>query len=391
MRLFILDPAVTDFSGHHFAFNLALLEACRRRGLEARILGNAACTPAVQDALGVVRCFDFGTYTCPPVPELDMAAAIHFLHNAAFEQNLRSFAPTEFDEDDVVLAHTATSDQIVGLLRWYRRLSHPRPRVAMQFMFPPWFQRPERDRALMIVLQRRAMAAWREDPDNRAAFFSDSAVLGRYLEDLAEMPVRHLPMPIIFPPEEAPAAREGGPLTFVYLGEPRLEKGFGVLVRALVENRTRSELPVRFAIQTSGLPDQGLVDALRQALPHDILVTEAVSDQAYWRLLSAADGVLLPYDPAVYALRSSRILVEAVGLGKPVLVTGGCWLDAELGHLGGAGVRVDYDPPSVWRGIERLTRDHVALTEGARAAAPACRRRNSPDGFLDALLGPGRP
>ncbi|WP_207476514.1 glycosyltransferase family protein [Arenibaculum pallidiluteum] len=388
MRLLILDPALIDFSGHHFGYNQAILEVSRRRGVATRVLANANCAPSILEALDAVRCFEIGTYLRPAAHELDIPVVTNYLHGSAFEQNMRSHAPFSFDEEDVVLAHTATYDQILGLLRWYRDLPRPWPRVAIQFMFPPWFRLHSRDRALSIEMQRRAMAAWMEDGDNRVGFFSDSGVLSRYLENLAGVAVRQLPMPIIFPAEPARARTPGEPLTFAYLGEPRLEKGFDALVRALVENRGRSALPLRFVIQTSGIQDAGFIDGLRRALPSDILVNETVSTERYWQLMGAADALLLPYEPAAYELRSSRILVEAVGLGKPVLVTAGTWLDKELDHLGGTGVRAENTPAAVWDGIRRLAEGYDALAAGARPAAEPCRMRNSPDAFVAALLGP---
>jgi glycosyltransferase involved in cell wall biosynthesis len=386
MRLFVFDPALSGHVGHHYNYNRAILDECRRRAIPVRFLASAACAPAVREEFDAVPCFEVSTYADVEGAPWERMALRHLLANRAVEADLRRCCPGGFGGGDVVLFHTATHDHLHGLLRWHEALPEPRPAVVAQFMFPPWFRAPEADRGLGIELQRRGMRAWAEAPGARVAFACDNGLLAPWLAELAGREVGTLPMPISFPEGARAARAEGGPLTLTYLGEPRGEKGFNELVRALLLHRAEAPRPLRFVIQVTGLRDQGFLDGLRSVLPEDVLVTEPASEERYWELLAASDALLLPYDPEVYRVRSSRILVEAVGMGKPVLVTAGSWLDAELARLGGAGVRVAYEPHAIWAGIADLARGHEALADRARAAAARCREENGPRAFLDAVL-----
>jgi glycosyltransferase involved in cell wall biosynthesis len=193
-------------------------------------------------------------------------------------------------------------------------------------------------------------------------------------------------MPVEFPePPQAP--REPGPvLAFGHLGPARVEKGFQEIVQAFAGDRSGLARPVRLALQVTGVEAPGLHARLAEALPSDVLIPGDLSEARYWELLSACDAALLPYDPAAYGIRSSRILVEAVGLGLPVLVTRGTWLDGELERLGGAGLRVGFEADDIRQGVARLAEEMPVLRAKAAEAAPACRSRHSPRAFVDAVL-----
>src|SRR5205085_915175 len=50
----------------------------------------------------------------------------------------------------------------------------------------------------------------------------------------------------------------------------------------------------------------------------------------YFEQIYRVHAVLLPYDPIVYAVRTSGIFIEALGLGRPVITTSGTWMARQL-------------------------------------------------------------
>ena len=97
---------------------------------------------------------------------------------------------------------------------------------------------------------------------------------------------------------------------------------------------------VRFTIQC-GRPEM-LADTLpgwEQDLPDVDFLARNLTEADYLSLLADADAVMVPYHPAIYDVRTSHVFLEAVGAGKPVLITAGTWMDMELDRLGHTAVR----------------------------------------------------
>jgi len=109
--------------------------------------------------------------------------------------------------------------------------------------------------------------------------------------------------------------------------------------------------------------------------------------QAYLQLLMDADAVLLPYDPSEYAYRSSNLFVEALGCGKPVLVTAGTAMADELERLGPVGVVMkDYTQRSFIEGVRDLVANLDQLRGAAERIAPEIRARHTAPAFARQVL-----
>ena len=74
--------------------------------------------------------------------------------------------------------------------------------------------------------------------------------------------------------------------------------------------------------------------------------TANLTEAEYLSLLAGADAVLVPYQPDIYDVRTSHVFLEAVGAGKPVMITAGTWMDLELARLGHTGVKAAVFSPT---------------------------------------------
>lgn len=388
MKIHVLDPALFTRAGHHFHVTLAIRDVAAELGVETVVYGNGACKPEVQEALPVVPAFSNTTYVQMPGPAEYVFAYNHLYANQTFERELGEAVRGPFAADDLVVVHTVVGQQLVGLHRWYAALPDPKPRICILLRFQPGFRCAAEDRGLAAAFYGKALRLWAGTPGNRVALVTDNPELGAVYERLAGLPVRDLPIPIRHPgiPPRLPA-EPGLGLHFAFLGEARLEKGFHVLMGALT--RGASAMPnVRFTVQACRAPELAdFIQSCRRLLPDVRFVLEDLPEQGYLDLLSSADAVLVPYDPEEYELRTSHVLLEALGAGKPVLTTRGTWVEAEMARFGQVGVVADaFTPEAVQDGLGRLVAGWRGYAAAAFAAAPVCRDRHNARSFVTAML-----
>ncbi len=247
---------------------------------------------------------------------------------------------SEVRPGDVFIAHTISYAYLVGLFRWYRDLDVPHVSLRVVLRFPPNHLAGEYI-SILEPFYAYALGLYKTLPEGKdARFFTDWNILSKYYEDLAGLKMGLVPISIDFSdfPEQEPLTDlDQRPLRFGFLGAARPEKGFELLPEAIhryqVARAARGLDTSHFIIQThSG--ETGTVDALEktpgvQTLPFCVLGVD------YYRLLGMCDVVLICYDPESYYLRSSHILVEALGMARPVIATRDTWMEDELRtHLG---------------------------------------------------------
>jgi glycosyltransferase involved in cell wall biosynthesis len=229
-------------------------------------------------------------------------------------------------------------------------------------------------------------------------FYADTQELAAQYDALSgQVPVQVVPIPHCLPEHmftgDALPALPDRPLAIVYLGNARREKGFQLLPD-LVDQLADAYLATgraRFILQSNvnfGAGEPGIAAAVRHLETYDpahvTLVDEQMSVADFQALVLAADIILLPYDPELYASRSSGILMQALAAGCPVIVPAGCW----LAHQPDAAAAVIYADPA---GLAEATRQAVASWPALKQAAEASAARWSgtavSDHFIALLLG----
>jgi hypothetical protein len=388
MRLVILDPGLREFSGHHFNYNNAIFKECQSRGIELSIYADEQCTEDVLNALPVTPCFALNTYCVMEInTKEDMESKFNFA-NAVLERDLMAHVRRDLDSGDMILFLTTTVHQIVGVLNWYSTLAEPKPAICMQFMHQPWYLGLTSDPEYCTLLQQQSMAAWRASGHPRVRFAADNELLAGFLHRISGLPILLLPMPIRYPSLPGPTvASRSGPVRFGFLGDGRQEKGLHHFTNVIL---LQSEAPLpkaEFFVHVSN--EQGRnADQILGDVSNCRVLCQEVSNDGYWNLIDSCDVIVLPYDPKYYHIRGSGIVFEAMGMGKPVIVTAGSCLDWLLAKYGGSGLRCDYEPWSLLRAVEAIAKGFPDFAAIAEAAAPAIQARHNPRNFMDVLLEP---
>jgi glycosyltransferase involved in cell wall biosynthesis len=120
----------------------------------------------------------------------------------------------------------------------------------------------------------------------------------------------------------------------------------------------------------------------------EVLPETTISVERYWELIADADVVGCTYDPADYGMRASGIFLEALALGKPVLVSRHTSVAAEVAaDCHAYGTVVDFgNVDSLAAGLELLIESYPKFQRHAAAVADRFQRELSASSFFDWLL-----
>lgn len=388
--LCIADPNLRDFVGHHFAYDHAVARAGAAAGFTPLVLGHRALPADLAAQAGAIPAFRDDIWARdprfgPPGRWLDLRR-----RNRHFARDLLAALPPQgLPPGSILLPHMLTERQMAGLAE----VVEAQPRhvtIVALLRYQPEFYADAVCVAAFARL-RRAVAA---GASLRLA--SDSARLARRISRLAGLPVEVLPIPhtpACLPP---PPPADGRPMHAVSLGNARDEKGFFEILQAitLLRQSPQGLAGLRFTLQANDAAAdvQAAIDAFAADLPPEVtLLPRALTPAEYDEVLASADLVLLPYWREIYEARTSGVLPEALGAGRPVICTTGSWMADELA-LHGAGIEVaDHDPAGLAQAIRLAQAQWPRLAQAARAGQAACLARHGGQAFMTALLAPPVP
>jgi glycosyltransferase involved in cell wall biosynthesis len=127
-------------------------------------------------------------------------------------------------------------------------------------------------------------------------------------------------------------------VVFGFFGGFRGEKGAGILAKA-IPIFAQQYPEVRFIVHAPpGQSDPTLVRILERTKQVELIQRNFTDKETYFASLSRAACLLLAYDPEEYAIRTSGIFLEALGLGRLIVTTSGTWMETELKQYPGAGI-----------------------------------------------------
>lgn len=394
MTLYLLDPGGEAHSSHHAYLDRAILDHCRGAGVDARVGCRVNMTAEFSEWVPEAEpAFTVSPYQISA--HLQEAERIAGTGAATrFAAELSAFIGDRLDPDDILVMHTATFVHLIGLAAWLRHRGDPSPRIEIILRFEPaWRASTPAEAANCVAAYRHGLMALAAVAGDRLRVCCDSAPLRRAFEALGVCRVREIPISVDLPDTDAIEALPQPPkdrLVFGFFGEARGEKGFANLVRVMPAMIAVAPW-IRFLLQ---VPD---IDRMPEFSPDRLpaqveLVPEALPKDAFYRLLSTVHFVLVPYDPVAYRYRTSHILVEALGIGRPVVSVAGGWIGEEVASVGGGGVEFaeDFTAEALYSALGRAIGNANRLSAEARTNAVNWRRRHGLRHFLAAFLDPRR-
>jgi glycosyltransferase involved in cell wall biosynthesis len=390
--LCVAAPWLRSFEGHFFNYTHAVQTGAREHGLEFRVLGGSDPVPEVAAALPFTEVFR-------PLPSARptglRALTGPVVNYARFAADLATIDRRSLTPDWLLFVETTYHNHLFAWVRWLRGFEAGRaPRVA--FMLRYDYRNAERGTWRRTApLMRLALGRLRGLAGHQTIrLVTDSAILAREYSELTSLPVAELPIPHTpgipsapAPPPPADALRVVAP------GRSMVTKGLDVLVEAIEELHATGELSrFHFTLQDYAAAFRGpevpaLIERLRRlGSPRIRIVDRPLSESEYYELVAGADLVALPFRREVYAASTSGGFVEALALGKPVVVTAGTWMSAELERSGAGLTCADRSGPDLARALREAWGSRTALAARAAAARPTWLAYHNPRSLVARLL-----
>lgn len=389
-RLILAEPGLRRTTGHEHAHARVLAAECARRGIKFELLASAQATDSAITGLPAQRTFRVSVYARAPaagrVAALEAARKWSRKFRKDFETALGAL---QAGPEDLLLLNTVKVPVVAGISRWLsERPERLRPSVAVALRLGAEEGLPDRLMPdLSRWLYRRLLLRLQRLLGDRLLLVSDTRLIGDEFARLAGRSVASIPLPI-----DVPEARPPDPsadLVRLVFPSSGVDRGFQLLPRAFASTLLRNPS----LVATVRLPlhrrdgDETAIRQLEEMAPRVKLIDGPLAEAAFYELLSDADAVLLPYDPDVFAKRSSQILAQSAAVGRPVIVVAGTFLDHACRSTGIVSVTAEaFTPEALAEAICRFVDRRELLIRDAWEACPIQRRRHSAAGFLDQLV-----
>jgi glycosyltransferase involved in cell wall biosynthesis len=308
---------------------------------------------------------------------------------ALFLRMLHEHVDPVVRRDDRVLMTVATQCEARAFAAWLAELpAAKRPFLLVLFVSDRWNRKGPEERARQVAefrLLAAELAARGPAAQRRLLFACHTPGLQAELLSLLGTRVLLSPMAELDSGISPAAPRAPQTPRVAIVGGARPEKGFDLLPAIVAASRERTAAVFLLQLFNEQLAPEEW-DALRRlATEPGVEAAHGQLDRAgYLALFAAADLMLFPYARIPYKHRPSGIFGEAVLSGLPVVVPSGTWLAEQVEMGAAAGVIYEGDTAhAVAAGLERCIGDLPALRALARERAPAWRRSQTLEPFLD--------
>ncbi|MEI7932128.1 MAG: glycosyltransferase, partial [Alphaproteobacteria bacterium] len=333
MRVHYFDPQLGAVDGHYVTYDSAVVAELGRRGVAYSVYGAAERKAEEAEPFEVIPTFHRQVFDEVGRDAATWALENFAVLNEAFHADLARLDPGQFEAGDIAFFPNILQNQIDGIRRWILGLPEERrPAVVLKPSYPtnllPYMNGRSNKDSTAVLFRFAVQRLVTDHP--RAAICTDTEEMVEIFERMTSVRVALMPLPLGISCAVQPSEPRDR-LVCAYVGFGSAEKGFHRLP-GVISQLTDLQPSLRFQIQVHGGPEFcGPVEAELRAMDPDFVevTSGAVDREAYLDLLRKADIVLLPYEPQMYAWASSGIFVEALSLGKVVIVPEGTWMSRQ--------------------------------------------------------------
>ena len=444
MRWWIFEDALRDRKGHWSEYLQTFRRGLEAEGDEVRIFADRQCEPALAETLGAEPVLPKSIWArmsdgAPKwrrllrIPAHGLAtyrAVSKLLAGSSALHAPSSSLPAGRAMPDLIFVPTVLVHHLAGwvpLIKW--KLRDFPGRILLFFPNAPVYldqdgnaRIPADPTAKLFLFCIRALR--NEVVGGKVVLGAETEPMTRALSQATGVRFTYLPHPVELSPKFLPATRDSvgrlgdpspqtpvsvdrqgdlstasppvpatsaDPIVFGCYGAARHEKGSDILQRAIaLALAKRPDMPARFVFQwmEDFADENGCVVRLDPEVathPKVQVIREHFKEGGYERQLAATDVMLLPYRNP-YRLRVSRVVIEGMILGIPLVVTRGTTLWDQASRYGCAKACDEDSSESVAEAILALLDEYEEASRRAKDCRIEALRHFSVAEFRNRLL-----
>lgn len=216
---------------------------------------------------------------------------------------------------------------------------------------------------------------------SRVILGAETQAMSIELSRLTGVTFQYFPHPVEPLPDSDPQTKDSNfKIIMASYGGARHEKGEDILIDAIEEyNRRFADSQLNFILQCVGGKREYWCRLEGHANVN--LIQEYFEDGEYAGHLQSAQVLLLPYRKSSYGLRVSRVAVEAMVNGIPMITTIGSTLAGQASDFGAAVLCEDGNAESLVLAIRECELRYGDLRKVAKSRMLAARKHFSVEGF----------
>ncbi|NEO36151.1 MAG: glycosyltransferase [Moorea sp. SIOASIH] len=407
--LLIVEEALRDLKAHWFEYIKTITQAAEAQGWQVQVGAHHDVVPEICQELKVFPLFRYARYLDNQKKKLPGERYYGFLLHSwrclvvlvpllgKQPRYEHIFVPT-------VLIH--------HLLAWWMIMTfHPqRPQhLTLFFVANPgiWdrnIQKSILPSSPLLGIQRFLLRRFQKlVAQGTVTLAVETKGAKREFEELTNLPFQLFPHPVPQLTESSPLSirlsstqESSSAPTFACYGFARYEKGSDMFKTAIEQLLSQQQdIPVQFCIQwvePFSLPDGSICEpgSLLRQHPQVTIIDRPLQSHDYQTLLSKTDCMILPYRNSSYHARVSRVAIEAVCLGIPLIYTKGGWLEEIVSEFGsGIGIE-DECTQELTQAIITLGENLAEYTQLALGKRAKAQQYFSPANFCQQLLSPNK-
>lgn len=373
MRWLIVEDALRNKKGHWFEYVSTFARELRALGDDVTILADRSAEPFIIEQLSAKPILPDSIWhrmgdTAGPLRRYARVPA----HGWNTYRAVKSYIGSG-EKYDVIFVPTVLVHHLLGWGWLIKRvLKKTSSRVILFFPNAPvkldlktniasWQSAPTAK-----LFSRIIQSLWDEVAQGRVILGVETYPMRDALTRLSGVPFTYFPHPVYAESIEGKKEKVPGSLTFSSFGSARHEKGSDILVPAVDEFcRRYPGSRVRFVLQSVD-GDAELWKRLKDN-PRVRLIPNYFNNGEYIQHLGQTDALLLPYRRSSYGLRVSRVVIEAMVHGIPVVTTGGTTLEDQAREFGAAVFCEDENVESLVKAIRELEQQFLEKQRAAES------------------------
>ena len=386
MNLVLLDPSLTDFSGHFYNYDKSIARSwIKNTGGKCFALSSLKWSTESHD-FEIIPTYYYALE--------QIISGVRFLSHQNLLRLAKKFAEDTItglakldrsQEPFLVFLHTTTPAQILSLKYISERIPGKlKTKFVIMLRYSPEIN------PLSPAKENIAAYKWVLDQVLSSCvdvvFVTDSTVLSQEYKRLFALEVQILPIPHTFLPmadEKIPKPRTVG-----MLGPARSTKGIHYYPRLVNSLRKQNNLSVILQSNVLFLRDRDALIA-REILKQSQnvrLINQSLTPEQYEVEIRGIDIIALPYQLAYYHSQTSGIMAEAASLGKPCVVPKGTWMHLQMKSNRVAGLA--FEPGNLEDFVDQVhsvIANYQEFREKACAFMSEWNKIHNPNNFVELL------